>query len=160
MATKKMSEKKAAAPTATDSGIKPAKKSVAKRNAAATAELTLTAPNHQEIQLSAYYLWVQRGRQHGNDAQDWLGLRSGCKGVRELFLQNFHVKNASIDGFSTSSQHYDRRCMTTEVRQFQSSDLSPEAVTLCSPLRNEYLNLLVRSHGLIVSTVHKIRYQT
>jgi hypothetical protein len=35
-------------------------------------ESSYTSPTHQEVELLAYQLWVDRGRHHGDDARDWL----------------------------------------------------------------------------------------
>ncbi|WP_128912209.1 DUF2934 domain-containing protein [Granulicella sibirica] len=72
MTTKKTPAKKAASSVAAEASTVPARKSAAKKKASSAAEPALVAPTQHDIQLLAYYLWIQRGRQHGGDAQDWL----------------------------------------------------------------------------------------
>jgi hypothetical protein len=54
------------------------KKKTAQRKAATTKKATTAAepsnvpPTHQEVELLAYQLWVDRGHHHGDDAHDWL----------------------------------------------------------------------------------------
>jgi len=70
--TKNTPAKKAASSVAVEASTVPAKKSTAKKKASSAAEPAPLAPTHHDIQLLAYDLWTQRGRQHGGDAQDWL----------------------------------------------------------------------------------------
>lgn len=48
------------------------RKTAAKKKAVLPTESSYVAPTHEEIELLAYQLWVDRGRPHGDDAQDWL----------------------------------------------------------------------------------------
>jgi hypothetical protein len=48
------------------------RKTSAKKKEDLPAESSHVPPTHQEVELLAYQLWVNRGRPHGNDAQDWL----------------------------------------------------------------------------------------
>ena len=38
-----------------------------------TAETTVTTPEvrEEQIQLAAYYLWKEKGENHGSDTEDW-----------------------------------------------------------------------------------------
>jgi hypothetical protein len=47
------------------------RKTAAKKNAVLPAESSGVPPTHQEVELLAYQLWVDRGRPHGDHAQDW-----------------------------------------------------------------------------------------
>jgi hypothetical protein len=51
-----------------------AAKTTAKRTAApkAKAKVTPIDINHEQIAVLAHCLFVERGRQHGHDAEDWL----------------------------------------------------------------------------------------
>jgi hypothetical protein len=72
MATKKAPAAKTAKAVATDGSTVPTKKIAAKKKAIATTEQVQIAASHHDIEALAYHLWVQRGREHGGDAQDWL----------------------------------------------------------------------------------------
>ena len=48
------------------------RKTAAKKKTVLPAESSLVPPTHREVELLAYQLWVDRGRPHGDDAQDWL----------------------------------------------------------------------------------------
>jgi hypothetical protein len=48
------------------------RKTVAKKKATPPAEPSNVPPTHQEVEMLAYQLWVDRGHHHGDDAQDWL----------------------------------------------------------------------------------------
>jgi Protein of unknown function (DUF2934) len=48
------------------------RKTAAKKKEVLPAESSYVPPSHKEVELLAYQLWVDRGRPHGNDAQDWL----------------------------------------------------------------------------------------
>lgn len=48
------------------------RKTAAKKKVAPPAESSYVPPTHQEVELLAYRLWVDRGSHHGDDAQDWL----------------------------------------------------------------------------------------
>jgi hypothetical protein len=47
------------------------RKTTAKKKAILPPESTYVPPTHQEVELLAYQLWVNRGKPHGDDAQDW-----------------------------------------------------------------------------------------
>jgi|GEM_PF-3776998 len=72
MATKKATAKKTGPVVAVEVESKPAKKAVVKKDVKSTAEPALVAPTRQEIELLAYHLWIQRGKEHSGDVQDWL----------------------------------------------------------------------------------------
>jgi hypothetical protein len=48
------------------------RKTAAKKKEVLPAESSYVPPTHKEVELLAYQLWVDRGRPHGDDAQDWL----------------------------------------------------------------------------------------
>ena len=48
------------------------RKVAAKKKTTTPAEPSNVPPTHREVELLAYQLWVDSGRPHGNDAQDWL----------------------------------------------------------------------------------------
>ena len=60
------------------------KKSTARKTAPKTVILTTESPTapptHHDVQLLAYQQWENRGRQNGDDAQDWLQAESQLKG--------------------------------------------------------------------------------
>ena len=70
--TKKTPAKKAASSLTVEATAVPVTKLAAKKKAGSAVERVLLAPTNHDIQLLAYFLWTQRGRQHGGDAQDWL----------------------------------------------------------------------------------------
>jgi hypothetical protein len=47
------------------------KKAAAKKRTVAE-QVKATTPTHAEIALLALHYWVARGREHGQDKQDWL----------------------------------------------------------------------------------------
>jgi hypothetical protein len=49
----------------------PSRKPAAKKKVGTPAESPKVAPARHDIELMAYQLWVKRGRQHGEDTQDW-----------------------------------------------------------------------------------------
>lgn len=59
---KAAAKKKAAPAAATKAKVTPIKKATA-----STARVT-----HEEIAILAHHLWIERGAQHGHDADDWL----------------------------------------------------------------------------------------
>jgi hypothetical protein len=48
------------------------RKTAAKKKAVPTPKAQPVAATHHEVALLAYHLWLNRGKNHGNDAQDWL----------------------------------------------------------------------------------------
>jgi Protein of unknown function (DUF2934) len=48
------------------------RKTAAKKKAAPPADSSYIPLTHEEVELLAYQLWVDRGRPHGGDAKDWL----------------------------------------------------------------------------------------
>jgi hypothetical protein len=48
------------------------RKTETKKKMVLPTESSYTSPTHQEVELLAYQLWVDRGRHHGDDARDWL----------------------------------------------------------------------------------------
>jgi hypothetical protein len=48
------------------------RKTASKKRDNLPADSSYVAPTHHEVELLAYRLWVDRGRHHGDDAQDWL----------------------------------------------------------------------------------------
>ena len=48
------------------------RKTAARKKAVLTAEAPHVGMTDHEVALLAYQLWLNRGKQHGNDAQDWL----------------------------------------------------------------------------------------
>jgi hypothetical protein len=61
-APKPAAKKKAAPKTATKAKVTPIKK----------AKTSNTRVTHEEIAILAHNLWIERGGQHGHDADDWL----------------------------------------------------------------------------------------
>jgi hypothetical protein len=51
------------------------------RKAAATTHMSVSAGNHENVSVSAYYRWEQRGRIHGFDVEDWLQAEKEMKTV-------------------------------------------------------------------------------
>lgn len=49
-----------------------ARKTAAKKKAVLPTESSYVPPTHQEVELLAYQLWVDRGSHHGDDVQNWL----------------------------------------------------------------------------------------
>lgn len=47
-------------------------KKVAAKKQTVAEKVTATTPTHQEIALLAMEYWAERGRQHGQDLEDWL----------------------------------------------------------------------------------------
>ncbi|MGA7856342.1 MAG: DUF2934 domain-containing protein [Terracidiphilus sp.] len=60
--------KKATAPRTTGAT---APKKVATRKTASKASVTQMKASHEEIARLAHRYWAERGRQHGQDAEDW-----------------------------------------------------------------------------------------
>ena len=48
------------------------RKTAVKKKAVLPTESSSVPPTHQEVELLAYQLWLDRGKHDGNDAQDWL----------------------------------------------------------------------------------------
>jgi hypothetical protein len=48
------------------------RKTAAKKKTTTPAEPSNVPLTRQEVELLAYQLWVDRGKQHGDDGQDWL----------------------------------------------------------------------------------------
>jgi len=48
------------------------RKTASKKRDNLPADSSYVTPTHHEVELLAYRLWVDRGRHHGDDAQDWL----------------------------------------------------------------------------------------
>jgi Protein of unknown function (DUF2934) len=49
-----------------------ARKTAAKKKMVLSTESSDAPPTQEEVEMLAYQLWVDRGRRHGDDAQDWL----------------------------------------------------------------------------------------
>jgi len=47
------------------------RKTAAKKKAVPTAEKPQVGATNREVAQLAYQLWIDRGKQHGNDTQDW-----------------------------------------------------------------------------------------
>ena len=55
----------------------PKKKTAPRKTASKNREVqppqsSYVPPTHHDVELLAYRLWIDRGRHHGDDAQDWL----------------------------------------------------------------------------------------
>jgi len=49
----------------------PSRKAATKKKIGKTAESTRVVPLQRDVEVLAHQLWVERGRQHGGDAEDW-----------------------------------------------------------------------------------------
>jgi hypothetical protein len=56
------------------------RKTAAKKNAAPAAETAYVPATHADVEQQAYLLWLERGRHHGGDAQDWLQAEQQLQG--------------------------------------------------------------------------------
>jgi len=59
---------------------KSAPRKTAPKKVILTKESPTMPPTHQDVELLAYQQWENRGRQHGDDTQDWLEAESQLKG--------------------------------------------------------------------------------
>jgi Protein of unknown function (DUF2934) len=48
------------------------RKTAAKKKEVPPAVSFYVPPTHEKVELLAYQIWVDRGRPHGDDVQDWL----------------------------------------------------------------------------------------